>query len=124
MSGYFFCTAEIKKIATKAQRHKEKFFIKKSLVSLCPGGKFSFLVPAFPGFYLPIKYSSFHPETANIIHKKLEVKRKKTRTGSVDLFYLTAAGVYLSMFHKYATPSFHSPHSSIHPLTHAATNDQ
>ena len=56
MSGYFSCTAEIKKIATKAQRHKEKFFIKKSLVSLCLGGKFSFLVPACPGcgqvFYL------------------------------------------------------------------------
>ncbi len=28
-------------------------------------------------FYLPIKYSSFHPEAAKINYKELEVKRKK-----------------------------------------------
>jgi hypothetical protein len=55
--------------------------------------RYSFLVPACPGchvFYLPIKYSSFHPEAAQITYKELEVKRKKmaAQNSPVLFFYL------------------------------------
>jgi hypothetical protein len=45
-----------------------------------PGQASSFFIPACQGcgvFYLTIKYSSFHPEAAQITYKELEVKRKK-----------------------------------------------
>jgi hypothetical protein len=37
------------------------------------------LVPACLGFYLSIKYSSFHPEADQITYKELKVKRKKEK---------------------------------------------
>jgi hypothetical protein len=57
--------------------------------------------------------------TTNFVLPEYRITCNYPKNVTVDLFYFTAAGVYLYMFHKGATPSFQSPHATMQPCINA-----